>query len=173
MRTALTARTHAHTHTHTHWMGAHHPPWWGPTCIASHSTKKLTGNSQGQLTVILLGDSWLPKDLLSYTRPHRRQVHEDLDSRVETPNVTRGAFVMSLFLGNIPCPTPHSSPFSFKAMEAVLFVTFPWRELGPRHCSHLRSSSPPFLCGSGTWVLLIELTWCVFFMFSPHSTHSR
>ena len=50
------------------------------------------------------------------------------------------AFVMPLVLGSISCLTPHSFQFSFEAVEPVLFLTFSRRELGPLHCSPLRSA---------------------------------
>ena len=89
---------------------------------------------------------------------HRRQTHKDTHSWVENPPLPRTllrtpalcslALVMPLALGSIPCYTPYSSPFSFEAVEPVLFLTISRRELGLCHCSPLRSSprqSPLFL----------------------------
>ena len=45
------------------------------------------------------------------------------------------AFVMPLTLGSILCHTPHSSPFSFEAVEPMLPLTLSRRQLGQQHCS--------------------------------------
>ena len=115
----------------------------------------LSGHSQGRLTATLLTHSGLLP--VFSTQPLRtsgligvrhtktttlRLKHPPLPrTLLRTPALCSLAFVMPLTLGSIPCVSPHSSPFSFEAVEPVLHLTLPKRELGQRHCSPLRSSS--------------------------------
>ena len=136
----------------------------------------LSGHSQGRLTATLSAHSGLLT--VFGTQPLRTSgligvrhtktptlglKHPPLPrTLLRTHELCSLAFVMPLALGSIPCLTPHSSPFSFEAVEHVLFLTLSRRELGLRHCSPLRSSpgqSPLFLWSPGTpptWIWKVE-----------------